>query len=77
MNTDAQAPKKYLTPAEVVARFEGRISPQTLSNWRNLGTGPAYLKLGGKVLYPIDRLVEWEQRNTVQSTSQYSKGNAA
>lgn len=77
MTTDDKAPKKYLTPAEVAARFDGRISPQTLSNWRNLGSGPAYLKLGGKVLYPIDRLVEWEQRNTVQSTSQYSKGNAA
>lgn len=76
MNADAQAPKKYLTPAEVVARFEGRISPQTLSNWRNLGTGPAYLKLGGKVLYPTEKLVEWERRNTVQSTSDY-KGNAA
>lgn len=70
------ADKKYLTPQEVSAHFDGRISVNTLSNWRNLGTGPAYLKLGGKVLYPREKLVEWEQRNTVKSTSDY-RGNAA
>lgn len=68
---------EFLTPAEVSARYNGRISVRTLSNWRNLGSGPPYTKLGGKVLYPLDRLVEWERRNTVQSTSQYTKGNAA
>lgn len=68
---------EFLTPAEVSARYNGRISVRTLSNWRNLGSGPPYTKLGGKVLYPLERLVEWERRNTVQSTSQYTKGNAA
>lgn len=74
--TNPGAPE-FLTPAEVSARYSGRISVRTLSNWRNLGSGPPYTKLGGKVLYPLERLVEWERRNTVQSTSQYTKGNAA
>jgi len=74
--TNPSAPE-FLTPAEVSARYSGRISVRTLSNWRNLGSGPPYTKLGGKVLYPLERLVEWERRNTVQSTSQYTKGNAA
>lgn len=73
--TNPSAPE-FLTPAEVSARYSGRISVRTLSNWRNLGSGPPYTKLGGKVLYPLERLVEWEQRNTVQSTSQY-RSNAA
>lgn len=67
---------QYLTPSEVSNHFEGKISVNTLSNWRNLGTGPAFLKLGGKVLYPRDKLAEWEQRNTVKSTSDY-QGNAS
>ena len=74
--SNSSAPE-FLTPAEVSARYSGRISVRTLSNWRNLGSGPPYTKLGGKVLYPLERLVEWERRNTVQSTSQYTKGNAA
>ena len=75
MTTNSQS-QKYLTAQEVAFRFDGKISVNTLGNWRNLGVGPAYLKLGGRVLYPIEKLVEWEQRNTVQSTSDY-KGNAA
>jgi len=71
-----QSPK-FLTPQEVSDRYGGKISVKTLNNWRNLGVGPAFTKLGGKVMYPQDRLVEWEHRNTVQSTSEYTRGNAA
>lgn len=67
---------RFLTPDEVSARYNGKISVRTLGNWRNLGSGPPFSKIGGKVLYPVEKLVAWEQRNTVQSTSEYSKGNA-
>ena len=53
-----------------------RISPRTLANWRSQGMGPPFTKVGGAILYEIDRLAEWETRNTVTSTSQYS-GTAA
>lgn len=72
MTTEVAA-KKYLTTAEVSSRLNGQIKKQTLANWRNLGTGPAFTKLGGKVLYPEDKLDEWLAKNTVQSTSNYSK----
>lgn len=71
--TTEVATKKYLTASEVSVRLNGHVKAQTLANWRNLGTGPAFTKLGGKVLYPVDKLDEWLAKNTVQSTSNYSK----
>lgn len=65
-----QAPR-FLTAKQVSERYNGLLSVNTLNNWRNLGNGPAFLKIGGKVLYPLEKLVEWEQRNTVKSTSEY------
>ena len=64
----------YLTPAEVSQRYGGKISTRTLSNWRsNGGCGPDFCKIGGRVMYPLSRIVEWEQKRTVSSTSEYKK----
>ncbi|MNN61775.1 hypothetical protein D3C81_1770280 [compost metagenome] len=68
--------KKFLTPQELSDRYEGRISARTLANWRTQGNGPPFSKIGGAVLYPADRLSEWERRNTVNSTSQYGATGA-
>lgn len=68
--------KKFLTPAELSARWGGRITVRTLANWRSQGAGPPFTKVGGSILYPVDRLLDWEGRNTVSSTSQY-RGTAA
>ena len=68
---------QFLTAKEVSDRYGGRISVRTLNNWRNIGNGPPFTKVGGKVLYSLEKLVEWEKLNTVQSTSEYSKGKAA
>ena len=76
MSDPVQKPQ-FLTAQEVSSRYGGKISVRTLGNWRNLGMGPPFSKIGGRVLYPLAKLVEWEQRNTVQSTSEYTKGNAA
>lgn len=65
--------KKYLTPEEVVARFEGKITVRTLANWRSQGVSPPYTKCGGRILYPLAELIQWEARRTVNSTSQYGK----
>lgn len=68
--------KQFLTPAEVSERYHGNLSVRTLANWRSTGIGPAFAKIGGAVLYPLNKLIEWEDMNTVTSTSQY-RGNAA
>lgn len=68
--------KNFLTPSELSDRWGHRISPRTLANWRSQGAGPPFTKVGGAILYSVDKLAEWETRNTVTSTSQYS-GTAA
>lgn len=70
-----QAARKtsYLTPLQVSERYEGRISVRTLANWRSAGHGPPFSRLGGRVLYPEERLMDWETKNTVNSTSEYRK----
>jgi hypothetical protein len=37
-----------------------KISPRTLERWRWLGEGPQYLKLGGRVLYRVADIEEFE-----------------
>ncbi|CAN7569086.1 helix-turn-helix domain-containing protein [Mesorhizobium caraganae] len=56
---------KYLTAEEVSERYRGSISVGTLRNWRAMRIGPAYVKIGKAVLYPIEELEMWDQKNTV------------
>ncbi|MER8569001.1 DNA-binding protein [Mesorhizobium sp. M0924] len=57
--------KKFLTAEEVSGRYRGSISVGTLRNWRSMRVGPAYIKLGKAVLYPIEQLAVWDQENMV------------
>jgi len=63
----------YLTPEEVSARYKGRISVRTLSNWRSSKNGPRYTKLGGAVMYKLSWLVEWEEKRSATNTSEYRR----
>jgi hypothetical protein len=61
--------RKYLTPEQLVEYYEGHINTRTLANWRSAGTGgPPFFKLGGRILYPMDRLEQWEMERTARST---------
>jgi len=57
--------RKYLTAEEVSERYRGSISIGTLRNWRAMRIGPAYIKIGKAVLYPIEELEMWDHKNTV------------
>jgi hypothetical protein len=61
--TDAQ----LLTSDEVVRRYRDQITVKTLSNWRSAGQGPAYVKIGGRVLYPVADLERWEQERRIRT----------
>jgi hypothetical protein len=61
----AMADNKFLTPEEVSERYRGGISIGTLRNWRAMRIGPAFVKIGKAVLYPIDELDAWDQKNMV------------
>jgi len=57
--------RKYLTAEEVSERYRGGVSVGTLRNWRAMRIGPTFIKIGKAVLYPIDELEAWDQKNTV------------
>jgi hypothetical protein len=59
------ADDKYLTPEEVSERYRGEISIGTLRNWRALGIGFPFIKIGKAVLYPVDALDAWDKAHTV------------
>jgi len=56
---------KFLTPEEVSERYRGGVSVGTLRNWRAMKIGPSFLKIGKAVLYPIEELEAWDERNRV------------
>lgn len=64
----------FLTPKQLSERWGERIKLRTINNWRTTGDGPPYTKIGGAVLYPIDKIEEWEKARTVTNTSQYGSG---
>lgn len=49
MAQPAQKQSTYLTPQELVLRWNGAVTTGTLANWRNKGKGPAYTKFGSRV----------------------------
>ncbi|MCM8731586.1 helix-turn-helix transcriptional regulator [Hephaestia sp. GCM10023244] len=50
------------------------LSPKTLEKHRVYGTGPAYHKLGGSVVYTMEALDEWAQLGLRRSTSDPGTG---
>ena len=55
---------KYLTQAELALRW--RLSPRTLERWRWKKTGPSFTKLGMKVGYALDDVIEYERRRRAE-----------
>ena len=56
---------KFLTTDEVAERYRGEITVGTLRNWRALRIGPPFVKIGKAVLYPVEQLDAWDQKNLV------------
>ena len=60
-------PPRYLRTKEAAVFLS--LSPRTLEKHRTYGTGPAYRKLGGRVVYSVEDLQAWVARGAVTSTS--------
>ena len=60
-------PPRFLRTKEA-AEFLS-LSARTLEKHRTYGTGPAFRKLGGRVVYAVDDLEAWADRGAVTSTS--------
>lgn len=68
MRPDLSAvPPRFLRTKEAAVFLS--LSARTLEKHRTYGTGPAYRKLGGRVVYAIDDLQAWANRGAVTSTS--------
>jgi predicted DNA-binding transcriptional regulator AlpA len=63
---------QYLRTKEA-AKILG-LSTRTLEKHRSYGTGPQFLKLGGRVVYKIDDLHSWALRGSRKSTSDAGHG---
>ncbi len=54
-----------LTPEQVVARYRGAVTIDTLERWRHFKTGPAYRRIGRLVFYHTADLFSWEKANGI------------
>ena len=72
-NSHSQKTEIYLTNNEAAELL--KISPRTLERLRVTGTGPSFLKAGigkrSRVLYKHSEIIEWLEKNSHQSTSEY------
>lgn len=48
----------YLTTTEVAERY--RTVASTIRYWRHISYGPQGVKVGGKVLYPLDEVERFD-----------------
>ena len=53
----------YLQPRELAERWRGVVTLATLDNWRSQNRGPRFVKIGGRVLYPVAEVEAYELRN--------------
>ena len=56
-----------MTQEQLADRWQ--ISPRTLEQWRWLGKGPKFLKIGARVLYPDEEVESYEDERLCQNTS--------
>ncbi len=57
-----------LNQTELAARWT--ISARTLERWRWTGDGPAFLKIGGRVVYRLEDVLAYEQARQRRSTAE-------
>lgn len=55
-----------ITQEQLAARWH--LSPRTLEQWRWLGKGPKYLKIGARVLYDDEDIDAYESGRRHQNT---------
>ena len=59
--------KTCLNQTELAARWS--ISARTLERWRWTGEGPAFLKIGGRVVYRLEDVLAYGQARQRRSTA--------
>jgi len=57
---------RFLNNAEAAAFL--RLSPRTLEKRRMLGDGPRFRKIGRRVIYALDDLINWANARSFEAT---------
>ena len=57
----------FLTERDLAERW--RMSPKTLQNWRVIGRGPQFWKLGNCVRYRVADILEFEEAGSPRSST--------
>ncbi len=50
---------RHMTRGELAQRW--RVTPRTLDRWRAARTGPAWLRLNGRIRYRLEDVLAFEQ----------------
>jgi hypothetical protein len=58
---------RHLTQVQLADRWQ--ISARTLERWRWIGEGPRFLKLGGRVIYRLEDVEDYECKQLRDSTT--------
>jgi len=66
---------KHLNQIDLAARWN--ISHRTLERWRWTGEGPRFVKLGGRVVYRLEDIEEYEREQMRASTARTFANPAA
>ncbi len=67
MLTEQNSQTKYLNTRDAATFLS--LSPRTLEKHRTFGTGPLFMKLGGRIAYKVEELQRWAERGVRNSTS--------
>jgi hypothetical protein len=62
----APTPIRHIDQDAVAQRWS--VSPRTLERWRWIGTGPRFLKIGGRVVYRVEDIEAYEAAQLRTST---------
>jgi hypothetical protein len=66
---------KHLNQIDLAARWN--ISHRTLERWRWTGEGPRFVKLGGRVVYRLEDVEDYEREQIRASTTDNAERAAA
>lgn len=67
--------RPFLTGKELAARW--RLNNQTLANWRHAQKGPPYIRVGARVLYPIEGIHAYERLSSTWLSQDSSQETSA
>ena len=59
----------FLDTEGAAARIGGGITPRAISYWRQHGGGPPYVRLGKRVMYPVDMLDQFIEKLRDRATA--------